>query len=279
MFRNTVTPRTYSNSKKRSAPGGGGASGQSSKRGAKASSVMSKAKGVKAVKQTPLSVIKKVVRSLAEKKSVNTDPAVYTFNAVNSTMSPAVDLAAPLAAIAQGNTDGTRVGNRIRLVRYTLKINFNAFADTSGVPATNVPLVVQMFIGRLKQDPAQLPSATDLGRIYDDGSGSAGADGTMLSTLRDINTEYYNIVAYRKFKLGTATSAATTSAFANNDFPLCQEFVLNDLLKGEVIFNDALTPVNKFLFMWCTATRLDSTTTAIAPVICRYYISCQYTDI
>jgi len=276
MFRNTVTPRTYSNPKKRSAPGGGGASGQSSKRGAKASSVMSKAKGVRAVKQTPLSVIKKVVRSLAEKKSVNTDPQTYTFNASNATMSAAVDLAAPLAAIAQGNTDGTRVGNRIRLVRYTLKINFNAFYNT-GVPATDVPLVVQMFIGRLKQDPAQLPSSTDLGRIYDDGSGSAGADGTMLSTLRDINTEYFNIVAYRKFKLGIAIGTGNT--YANNDFPLCQEFVLNDLLKGEVIFNDALTPVNKFLYMWCTATRLDSATTSAAPCVCRYYISCQYTDI
>lgn len=263
--------RTVSFSKKRPSGevGGGGPSGPSSKRGGKASSVFAKAKGVKAVKQTPKSVITKVVRSLAEKKSVNTDPVAYTFNGNNATMSAAVDLTTALTAIAQGNTDGTRVGNKIRLARYTLKIAFNYLGGGAG----NDQGIVQMFIGRLKQDPSQLPSATDLTRIYQDGSGSAAADGTMISTLRDINTDYFQIVAYRKFKLGFSTGSG------NNDFPLYQEFVINDLLKGDVTFNDALTPVNKFLYMWCTYTDLaDTAVNTSLTVAARYYISCQYTD-
>lgn len=273
MFR-TVTPRTYSGYGAKRPAGGGGPSGPSSKRGVKRSSVMSKAKGVKAVRQTPVSIIKRVVRSLAEKKSVNTDPVNYTFNNVNTTMSPAVDLTTALSGIAQGNTDGTRVGNRIRLARYTLKINF-FIAPTVVAPGA---YMVQMFIGTLKQDPAQLPSATDLTRIYEDGVGSAGADGTMLSTIRDINTEYFKIVAYKKFKLGPADSSVL-SGQPNNDFPFFQEFVINDLLKGEVTYNDALTPSNKFLYMWCTATSLYDVATTSPPVLCRYYVSCQYTDI
>lgn len=268
MFRQVSFPKKRSSGE----VGGGGPSGPSSKRGAKASSVFAKAKGVKAVKQTPKSIIAKVVRSLAEKKSVNTDPTTYSFNAVNTTMSPAVDLTTALAGIAQGNTDGTRIGNKIRLSRYTLKINF----VPSALAPTTAPLVVQMFIGRLKQDPAQLPNATDLTRIYQDGAGSAGADGTMLSTIKDINTDYFQIVAYRKFKLGAASNG--TLLHANNDFPFFQEFVINDLLKGDVTFNDALTPVNKFLYMWCTATTLYDAATTAAPVLCRYYISCEYTD-
>lgn len=271
----TVTPRfnprTYSGYGAKRPVGGGGEYGQKSKRGAKASSVMSKAKGVKAVKQTPVTIIKKVVRSLAEKKTVNTDPLLYTFNAVNSTMSPAVDLTTALTGIAQGNTDGARIGNKIRLAKYTLKINF---VPTSTVVAPGA-YIVQLFVGTLKQDPGKLPSATDLTRIYDDGAGTAAADGTMLSTIRDINTEYFKIAAYRKFKLGPALNGTVT----NNDFPFFQEFVIDDLLKGEVIYNDALTPVNKFLFMWCTATSVYDAITVSAPVLCRYYISCQYTDI
>jgi len=257
---------------KRGAAGGGGASGPSSKRGAKVSSVMSKAQGVKAVRQTPVSIIKKVVRSLAEKKSVNTDPATYTFNAVNTTMSPAVDLTTALTGIAQGNTDGTRIGNRIRLQRYTLKISFNI--DNYTDLGTFGQGIVQLFIGRLKQDPSGAPNATDLTRIYNDGSGSAGADGTMLATLRDINTDYFQIVAYRRFKMGNAASAVT-----NNDFPCAVEFVIDNLLKGDVVYNDALTPVNKFLYMWATYTGLDSNATSVAHVRCRYYISCQYSDL
>jgi len=255
---------------KRGASGGGGPAGASSKRGGKASSVMSKAQGVKAVKQTPVSIIKKVVRSLAEKKSVNTDPIAYTFNGNNATMSAAVDLTAPLVAIAQGNTDGTRVGNRIRLTRYTLKIAFNFLGGASGVDQG----VVQMFIGRMKNDPSGTPNATDLARIYQDGASTASADGTMLATLRDINTDYFQIVAYRKFKLGLATASN------NNDFPLYQEFVIDNLLKGDVIYNDALTPANKFLFMWCQVTSLDDTNIITSSqVAARYYISCEYTDI
>lgn len=249
--------------------GGGGSSSSSSKRGGKASSVMSKAKGVKAVKQTPVSVIKRVVRSLAEKKSTNTDPLAYAFNANNATMSTAVDLTTALTGIAQGNTDGTRVGTKIRLTRYTLKIAFNFLGGAAGVDQG----IVQMFIGTLKQDPSQLPSAVDLARIYQDGQSSAGADGTMISTLRDINTDYFKIVAYKKFKLGLSTGSA------NNDFPLYKEFVIDNLLKGDVVYNDALTPVNKFLYMWCTCTSLDDTNIVTnLQVAARYYISCEYTD-
>lgn len=266
-----MNPRTYSGYGAKRPAGGGGVTGQASKRGAKASSVMSRARGVKAVKQTPVSVIKKVVRSLAEKKTVNADPLAYTFNAVNSTMSPAVDLSTPLQNIVQGNADGTRIANRIRLTKYTLKIAFNMPSVVDGGRSDQG--VVQMFIGRLKQDPSQLPNAVDLTRIYQDGGGVAGADGTMLSTIRDINTDYFNIVAYRKFKLGRADAA-----LPNNDFPLYQEFVINDLLKGEVVYNDALTPVNKFLYMWCTWTGLNSVATTVAHVECRYYLSVAYTD-
>jgi len=278
----TVTPRTnvrsYTGYGAKRPAGGGGAYGQKSKRGAKASSVMSKAKGVKYVKQTPASIIKRVVRSLAEKKNVNADPAEYTFNAVNSTMSAAVSLTSPIDNIAQGVTDGSRVGNRIRLAKYTLKMTFNPVVEDTAVGANiTVPMIVQLFIGYKKDDPGTTPNAADLAKIYQDGQSTSGVDGTMLATLRDINTDFFKIVAYKKFKLGHAVSQAPT--YSNNDFPLYEEVVINDLLKGEVTFNDTTASSNKHLYMWATFSHVDSVVTSTASLRAFYYLSVQYTDL
>lgn len=217
--------------------------------------------------------VKTVISRMAETKSVNTDPTTYAFNANNATCSPAVDLTTALENIATGTTNGSRTANRVLLKRYDIRMNFY-MNPTYVSGATFRPGFVHVWFGTLKNDKFAQPNATDLTRLYDDGSGSAGPDQTVLSTLRDINKDYFNIVAYRKFKLGGAGSP-----YPNNDFPVQKSVIIKNLLKGQVVWNDGLLAVNKALFMWCHFTTVDSVNlTVTVPVLCDYYISCKYID-
>lgn len=234
-------------------------------------------KGVRRVRRSTRSTfarkVKKVITRMAEVKSVNTDPTNYAFNANNGTCSSAVDLTTALEQIATGNTNGSRIGNRVQLKRYDIRMNFY-MNPTYVSGATFRPGFVHVWFGTLKSDKFAQPNSTDLSRLFDDGNGSISPDNTVLSTLRDVNKDYFNIHAYRKFKLGGAGSP-----YPNNDFPIQKTLIVKNLLKGQVVWNDGLLAVNKAMFMWCHFTTVDSVLlTVTVPVLCDYYISCKYVD-
>lgn len=274
--------------RKRKHSGGGSSSSSSSKRGPKGSSVSLVGK----VKQTPKAMIAKVIREIAEKKSFNTDPVLMGFSAANNFMSPNAgspgyalaphNLVAPINLISQGTGAGDRIGNKIYLHEYTIKMNFTMNKNYVS-NATFLPGVVQVWIGRIKHDPAKAPTITDIGRLCDDGSGSVTAsDGSMLTTLRDNNLDYFDIVAYRRFWLGSAgAQGAGAPLYPNNNFSAQKSIIIKNLLKGKVTFNDTTNSQNdKFLYMWYTFTTLDGTVLSNSvPVEGQYYISGKFSDV
>lgn len=221
-----------------------------------------------------VTLIKQTVKSMAEVKHSNVDPTNYGFNANNTTCSPAVDLTLALESIGQGANDGSRVGNQIMIKRYDMTMNFYMFpAYISG--ATFRPGFVHIWIGYLKSDKYGTPNATDLLKLKQDGGNSVGVDQTVLSTLRKDNLDYFTIVAKRKFKLG-----GSGSPYPNNDFPIQKSIKFKNLLKGKVIYNDASSINNKSLFMWCHFVTVDSVPLTVSiPVLCDYFIECDYIDI
>lgn len=270
-------------SQEQSWSGGGGPIARSSSLGKrKGGSASSSAKRrttrpqVKMVKWTPLLAkrqIAKVVEGMLEKKYINRDPQDYGFNANNSTMSPPVDLISGLENIVQGTGQGDRIGNQIKLTQATLRAVFT-MEPTYVSGATFRPGYVQVWLGTLKDSPATSPTAADLLRIYQDGSGSAGADGTVIATLRPLNRDHFNIRYYKKFKLGGAGAP-----YPNNDFPIQQELVIPNIVKGIVKYSDASLPTNKFMYMWCTFTTVDSVTLTVqVPVRCQYFVDFRFVD-
>jgi len=211
-----------------------------------------------------------------EVKHSNTDPVDYVFNlgAINNTaMSPAVSLTDCLT-ILTGVTDGTRIGQKIRTKKAVLK-----FIVSAGFGML-VPCYVQVFIGVLKADPGTLPTAGALAGIFQDGQGTAAADGSLSSLLRSVNKDRFTVSHYLKFKLGLAS----TTVLNNNDFPLVvmKSIKLNKLY-GDVkysIDNSAADP-NKNLFMWCTYTNITgstgSTTISQVPNL-NWYVDYEYSD-
>jgi hypothetical protein len=262
--------------------GGGPMSRSSSSRKRKAGSASSSAKRASArpqaklVKWTPLLAkrqIAKVVEGMMEKKYINRDPQTYSFNANNTTMSNPVDLISGLENINQGVGQGDRIGNEIKLTQATLRAVFTMNPSyISG--QTFRPGYVQVWLGTLKDAPSTSPTAADLLRIYQDGSGSAGADGTVIATLRPLNRDHFNIRYYKKFKLGGAGAI-----YANNDFPIQQEIVVPNIVKGKVKYSDTSLPTNKYMYMWCTFTTVDSVPlTVTVPVDCSYFVDFRFVD-
>jgi len=267
---------------KRGTPGGGGPT-SSAKRGSTGSYATSKRfigpirpqdwQTGKYQKKSVKATFAKLVREVAEKKTTNNDPIGYTFNANNTTCSPAVDLiATTLDAIAHGSQNGQRIGNDIYVHKFDLKLSFSFLP---GAIATVRPGYVQVWVATLKDSPSTLPNATDLGRIYDDGGGSSGPDGTMLATLRNLNKDYFNFKAYKMFKLGPSGTL-----YANNDFPINVQMTIPGLIKGRVRYNDTTAVCNKYCFMFMAFTSADNTPVlATIPVDCQYYVSVSYSDV
>lgn len=223
------------------------------------------------------SSLAKLVRSVAEPKDTNNDPVIYAFNPNNSTCSAAVDLIAPtLDLIAHGSQNGQRIGNRIYLKKFDLRLSFNMFPAYVN-SASFRPGYVQIWLATLKDSPSTLPNATDLGRIYDDGSGASGPDGTMLATLRNLNRDYFNFRYYKKFKLGGASFGGS---YNNNDYPVSKLLTIKNVVTGQVRYNDTTAVCNKYMFMFMTFTACDNTpVTTQAAVDCQFYSSISYTDV
>ena len=265
--------RTFSGYGAKRPAGGGGASSQSKRGGTSASARTKKSMGQLVGKKNIKSTFAKLVREVAEKKSTNTDPAIYAFNANNSTCSPAIDLLAiTLDAISQGSANGQRVGNDIYVHQFELRV---AFTMLPGAIATVRPGYVQIWVGSLKDSPGTIPNATDLGRIYDDGGGASGPDGTVLATLRNLNKDYFNFKYYGLHKIGAAGTL-----YPNNDYPASVRLTIPNLMKGRVRYNDSTAATNKYMCMWMAFTSCDNTPIlAQVPVDCQYYVSCKYSDV
>lgn len=217
--------------------------------------------------------VRNALKAVAEVKQVNTNPSSYGMNADNLTPGSPVDLTVALQDIATGNVDGGRIGNKVLLKRYDLVVNVTMNPSyISG--ATFRPGYFIMYVGRLRNDSA-IPGLTDMNRLKQDGSGTVPLDNTVLSMLRNDNTDLFQIVRKKIFKLGGAGSP-----YPNNDFSIQKAFRLRNILKGEVRWNDGLQAVNKKLYMWAHWVCVDSTRLTISvPCIVEYYVDCRYIDV
>lgn len=217
--------------------------------------------------------VKKLIQNTAEVKRTSSNPQTYTFNADNSAMSAPVDIPQLFCAMAQGTGDGDRIGEQIRTKKAVLKVLVQA-----GLPNPSAECqILQLFIGKFKSLPGTPPTAAQLTGIFDDGSGTAAADGTLLSLLRSINSDMFTIYRYKRVKVGNSTAAG----FTNNEFPAYRTFSI-DVTKhlGLLKYNGELvsSPTNKHFYMFCNWVNPDGTTPDAQPPRVQYYLDFTYTD-
>lgn len=206
-------------------------------------------------------IVKKEIKRSSEIKHTNNDPSFYLWGTDNSTLSPAIDLHDALT-IAQGTTDGTRVGNKINVTKAILNMNFNSTASL---------LIVSVYVGYRKGNKGTNPSAS-LGVFLQDGVGTSPFNNSTLSLLRNINKDIFVVTAMTRFKLAN-TAQDEFGNFVN------KKLNLKPML-GSVSYNDSTAQsVNKQLYMWATVTQTNSglVTNVNFPVF-QYYIDIEYTD-
>lgn len=214
--------------------------------------------------------VKKLIQSTAEVKHSAADPVAYTFNANNGTMSVPIDLTQTfIQGISVGASDGTRIGEQVTTKKALLKCLITA--PTTLTEAS----ILQLFIGFRKETPGAIPTAAELTRIFDDGGGTAPADGTLFSLMRSVNRDEFRIFNYKKIKVGHANAAG----FVNNDFP-AYRMVTIDLTKhlGVVKWSSLGGITNKHMYLWCNWVNPDGTVPDVANPKLNFYLDYTYTD-
>ena len=219
-------------------------------------------------------VVKQVLARQVEVKQCGNNPALYSWNANNGSMSVPIDLGGCFSNVTQGVTDGTRIGTKIFVKKAVL--NLNIMTNQANLITGPIPSIVTIFIGYQKGQRSVQPGSTELAGIFNDGPSSDGMTGLTLDLLRTINYNRFTVKRY-DFKIGVSESG--NGQYSNNDFPMYVNRKISlPLLLGNVLYsNDQFNNYNKSLWMFCQWTNVDSSPSTNPPIL-NWYVDGLYTD-
>lgn len=166
------------------------------------------------VKKVAPSVKKYVKKAIGKTEEVKVScelyaSAVTTITAVDSTTPPLAFNLMP--SLPNGDTQGTRVGNRVKVKELRLKGSF----FRRGAAATDAPLMVRVYIGRLR-DNLSTPALADYNKLF---YGTNGAENGAVSLAREtmyqpIQNDYWDIKYAKTMFLGLNDG---TTIYSSND--------------------------------------------------------------
>jgi len=200
-------------------------------------------------KSSLVKLIRRTVQKVAEKKQIsNFDIGT---NIVPASSASAAGQIFPLCfttggwEVSQGTAQNQRVGNRIRLTKAT----FSGIIIPKPYNATTFPnpqpQVIQMYIYWDKQNPTSVPDPFAANDFFNLGSTAMDFTNSLVDSWLPINTDRYNVVVRKTFKIGYSAYEGTginvgSQAFSNNDFKLAQRFTVNltKHLPKNVVYND-----------------------------------------
>lgn len=254
----------------------------------KRKSYAKKAKRVPAIKR----MVRREIARNVENKYANTVNTGH--NNVPSNAATAASLVVPITPAAtgltifQGTTQGTRIGNSIKIKKLTIKGTIQPLPYNAATNTFPQPLEVMMFIFYDKQNPTVTPDPFAPNDFYQFGGTSADFRNDLVDCWADINTDRWRVVYRRNFKVGYSAYNGTginagEQGYSNNDFKLNQNFTV-DCTKWavkRVKFNDNnADPTTRGLWcMWVpiNANGLAIPATEIASRV-QFSVDMQYED-
>lgn len=156
------------------------------------------------------------------------------------------------ATITQGTGQSGRIGNKVRQVNsYVIGILTPLGYNATSNPNPR-PLDVLMYIYCSRDTPNTLNS-TNMTGFYNTNSGATTPSGTILDSISPINTDRYEVVYKRMFKVAFADYgglgvSTTAQSYTNNDYKYSVRFRVNitKILPKVFRYNDnSDTPNNK----------------------------------
>jgi len=258
-----------------------------------------KKKGVplrrKATKRTGVSpalkkYVKKMIHVNTENKVVNFNQSVDFGSYVNDPTMRCFPILpyAGYNTIGQGITQGTRIGNEIKIRKVTL----NYVLTPKGYDATTntfpAPTEVELFLGRVKLTPGELPIAADFSVLFQQGASSASPGGNLGDLIADVNTDYWCIKKRWRHKIGYAGytgsgSIASLQYYSNNDFKMnvVKKMDITSLCPKTLKFNDSNNSVQgPNLFFFYQGMHAQSGNGGASTLMCniKYWMTIHYED-
>jgi hypothetical protein len=169
-------------------------------------------------------------------------------------------------AITQGDGQGDRVGNKIRIKRALLKMASWVMPYQAVTNPTPTPLLVRLWIFRVKNSntiPTTLPN------FFQAGNSSTTPTGNIIDYNYNINTDVYQVYKTVDFKLGYAAFVASPGGlgpygyYSNNDFSMSDLRTIDctPWISKSMDFNDTTSlPTSNPLYFWVEAVSADGTT-------------------
>lgn len=244
--------------------------------------------------KTTTNTIKRIVKMAIARNVENKTAQVYSIGqdiypsnhaSFNGSIIPVSPYPAFLA-IAQGTSEGSRIGNKIKIKRVSLKgvvfpKPYNA--TTNAIPQ---PQQIIMWLLYDKLNSTIIPTiGNDFLQL---GSSSTGLFGELVDTWAPVNSDRWKVLTKRVFKIGYAENLGTgttpgSANFANNDFKLNQTFKIDctKYLVKNVKYNDNNTaPTTRGLFWVFTTVAANGAVfgSTTVPAELQYSLDCSYED-
>lgn len=178
-----------------------------------------------------------------------------------------IQLSGVLGDIINGNEDGQRIGNKIRVKDFYFKgclyvpSEGTSFVLPATPQASILPGYVKMIVFR---DITTLEEPTNLSDIFNDGNQTAPPTNLPSDMFAQFNRDKYKIYAQRVFKLGRSDKDGTVG-YPNNDFKQLKYFSINLKKHIDVVkYNDlSVDPTNVAFYVTFFMCNADGSTFTI----------------
>lgn len=188
--------------------------------------------------------------------------------------------------ILQGVGNGARIGSKIK----TKRLIFSGVIKPTPYDAlTNqfvVPIQLRLIVLYDRRTPYSAPAPST--NLFQLNNGNSPILNNLMDQTAPINTEYYTVLAERRFKIGIADfvgpgSVARYSGYANNDFKLNVNFRMDltkHMVKNVIFEGNSTQPTTRGLWAvlipsYADGTRIPNT---VIPVNMQYILDYKYED-
>jgi len=193
--------------------------------------------------------------------------------------------------ITQGVTQGTRVGNKIKVKKAILTLAMIPRQYDATVNPAPTPLDVQLFIVNDKEGNTKAQITTDIDAgFFNYGASDLPPSGTWLDMMYEVNKAFFTLKKRMTLKLGyanyggTGTSAGQQS-YANNDYKYShiKKIDITKFVAKNVVYNDTdSVPTSQSTFLVLNPTfangSVQYSTNGQHPAVFSYSISYYYED-
>lgn len=223
--------------------------------------------------------IKSYVKRAIHRNIENKDHIAYAANqTVQSWGTSTQGFSIPLInTLAQGTTDGTRIGNQVKVVRGQLKATMNLKPYDATSNAGAMPVWIKLFVVRSLSHMALESSLPNYDIFFKGNATYLDWQGNCLDLDLPVNPDEFRVLMTKQFKLGIGAinSGFRYDGWADNS-PMCKKFTINwgKYVRKQLKFNDsANTPTNDNLYLVVQAVYADGSSTTGKQVCEIHYVN------